>query len=238
MTSTIEGGAGVEVGTPGAGGRRSAGPVGPHHDEVVLGPHGGGVEAGLGQPVQLVGQRGGTVVVGGQRGHRVGRVDGDHDIAEHEAAAGTQDAGDAGEQVRLVGPLQVVDGQRRDDEVEGAGGQRVGRGRRTVARRRTRPDAAAPRRASPRSCRPRRRPRRGEPPARPPASPPSRSRGRAPTTPSARPWLGDGAAADARRRAPPRASDRDRWPGHETFMAKIAIMLRVRAEPTTQPVST
>ena len=97
---------------------------------------------GVGQPAQLVGQRGGPVVAGGHRGHGVGRVDGDHHVAEHEAPAGAQDAGDAGEEVRLVRPLQVVDGQRRDDEVEGAAGQRVGQVGHPELDARRRPGAA------------------------------------------------------------------------------------------------
>ena len=65
-------------------------------------------------------------MVGDEGGHRIGLVDGDHDVPEDEASTGTQDAGDAGKEVSLVRTLQVVDGQGRDDDVERAGGQRVG----------------------------------------------------------------------------------------------------------------
>ncbi len=101
-------------------------PVGTHHDQVALGPHCRRLEAGVAQPAQLVGQRRGPVVVGGDRGERVRRVEGDHHVAEHEATAGAQRAGDAGEEVRLVRTLEMVDGQGRHGEVEGAAGQRVG----------------------------------------------------------------------------------------------------------------
>src|SRR6202035_4600028 len=37
---------------------RSVAPIGPHDDEIVLGPQRGGLEAGLFEPVQLVGQGG------------------------------------------------------------------------------------------------------------------------------------------------------------------------------------
>ena len=84
------------------------------------------VETGVGEPAQLVGHRRGPVVVAGQRRHGVGRVERDHDVAEDEAPARAQHLGDPAEERGLVGALEVVDGQGGDDEVEGAGGQRVG----------------------------------------------------------------------------------------------------------------
>ncbi len=43
---------------------------------------------------------------------------GQDDIAEHEQAASGQRAGDAPEEVALSGRAEVVDGERRDDDVE------------------------------------------------------------------------------------------------------------------------
>ena len=90
-----------------------------------LGPDRPGFEAGVGEPTELVGHGGGPFVVGGHRGHGIGRVDRDDHVAQDEAPPGPEHARDAGEQVRLLRPLQVVDGQGRDDEVERAARQRV-----------------------------------------------------------------------------------------------------------------
>jgi hypothetical protein len=57
-------------------------------------------------------------VAGGERRQRVDGILGDDQVAEHEAAPRPQRAGDAREQRRLLGAVEVVDGQRRHHEVE------------------------------------------------------------------------------------------------------------------------
>ncbi len=60
-----------------------------------------------------------------ERGHDVGRVLGHDDVGHREAPAGRQHGGDAREEVGLGRPVEVVDGERGEDEVERALGQRV-----------------------------------------------------------------------------------------------------------------
>ena len=88
-------------------------------------------------------------MAGTDRRHRVGRIGRDHQVSEDETATGPQDTGNTGEQVRLVRPLQVVEGQGRDDEVERAGRQQVAQvGHPQLERGPGQPLAAAPSMAS------------------------------------------------------------------------------------------
>jgi hypothetical protein len=50
----------------------------------------------------------------------VGRIVGYHHVAEHEPSGRPEPVGDAGEEVRLTCTVEVVHGERRHDEVEGA----------------------------------------------------------------------------------------------------------------------
>ena len=129
---------------------------------------------------------GGPVVAVGDRGHRVGRVERDDQVAEHEAAAGAQRRRRSG---RTGRPCPAPPGGgRRGPRRRGRRGRRAaGRSGRRPAGRAGRParrSRAAPSMASllstPTAAAP------GGAPARRPASPPSRSRDRAATPPPAR----------------------------------------------------
>ena len=77
------------------------------------------------EPRELVGHRIGEVEAGCAFDDRVLRPLRDDDVGEDEAAAGRQRRGHAPEQIGLSGPVQMVHGERGDDEVERALGQRV-----------------------------------------------------------------------------------------------------------------
>ena len=84
-----------------------------------------GVESCLAQPPELIGRGIGPVEVRRQRRDGVfGALRHDH-VAEHEAPARTKDAAHAVEEAALLAGVQVVNRQRREDEVEGAARQRL-----------------------------------------------------------------------------------------------------------------
>ena len=80
---------------------------------------------GGGEPTKLLGDRARHVVHTVDGRHDVGGILGDHHVAEHEAPAGPEPLGDAGEQVRFAGLVEMVHGERGHDQVEAPGGQLV-----------------------------------------------------------------------------------------------------------------
>src|SRR6478735_285936 len=73
----------------------ASGPGGDEHREVALAPRDARVEPRGPQPPELLGGRARLVVDAVDRGHDVGRILGNDDVAEHEPPARREDRGDA-----------------------------------------------------------------------------------------------------------------------------------------------
>ena len=99
-------------------------PVGHQHGQVARLPAQARAQAGVAQPAEQVGHGLGQVEALVERGDDVGRILGEDDVGEHEAPAGRERGGDARDEVGLVGALEVVNRERREDQVEGTLGQR------------------------------------------------------------------------------------------------------------------
>ena len=118
-------------GARGGGGRPRRRPGGPprrlagDHGEVAVRPRDRGLEARRGEPGHEVGDRVRVVDRGVERRGRRDRRRRDHDVGHDEAPAGRQHRRDAPEELRLARAVEVVDGEGRDHELEGPGGQRV-----------------------------------------------------------------------------------------------------------------
>jgi SAM-dependent methyltransferase len=98
--------------------RELGGPFGGEDGEVAVPPDDARREARGIQPGELILRPVGQVEPRRQRRNGVARSIGDDDVPEDEAAAGPQRSGDAAEQVDLAGAVEVVDRERRHDEVE------------------------------------------------------------------------------------------------------------------------
>jgi hypothetical protein len=94
--------------------------VGSDDDEVFVLPADCRLEPCLLEPAELVGQRARLVVGRPDRRDRVLRILRDNDVGQYEAPARTQLGVDATEQVRFRGVVEVMNGQRGDDEVDPA----------------------------------------------------------------------------------------------------------------------
>ncbi len=82
---------------------------------------------------ELVGRRGGPVVVPARWGHDVARILWDHHVTQDKTTTRPQNARDACEERRLARAVEMVHGQGGDDEVEGSRRQRLAEVRHTKA---------------------------------------------------------------------------------------------------------
>jgi hypothetical protein len=88
------------------------------HRKVGLDPGDVGPKACLAQPTQLLRSRARFVVFPIDGCHSVGRIVGDNDVPDNDASARHDDVRDATEQISLARPVEVMDGQHRDHQVE------------------------------------------------------------------------------------------------------------------------
>src|SRR5260221_3966032 len=99
--------------------------VGGDYDEVLLVPAYCWLDPGFLEPAQLIGDRARLVVRRADRRDDVVRIVGDDDVGEDEAPARAQPAAHPAEQIRFPGRVQVMDRERRDDQIVGPLGKRV-----------------------------------------------------------------------------------------------------------------
>src|SRR3954452_23855994 len=95
------------------------------HGAVLPRPHDLRVEAGVAEPRDLVIRAVGQVVAVLDRRHDVLRIRGHHDVREDEQAGRVESGEDATEEVALARRVEMVDGECREDEVEGALRKRI-----------------------------------------------------------------------------------------------------------------
>jgi hypothetical protein len=88
------------------------------HRKVGLDPCDAGLKACLAQPTQLLRSRARFVVFLIDGCHSVVRIFGDDNITDDDASAGHNDARDATKQISLARPIEVVDRQRGDHQIE------------------------------------------------------------------------------------------------------------------------
>jgi hypothetical protein len=83
--------------------------------KIALCPSSLSVKASCGEPPQLIGDGAGCVVVRVKWGHDGGGV---YEIAEDDPSAWREAVSDPPEELGLSSVVEVVDGERRDDDVE------------------------------------------------------------------------------------------------------------------------
>jgi len=88
------------------------------HRKVGLDPGDAGPKTCLAQPTQLLASRARFVVFLIDGYHSVGRIFGDDDVTDNDASAGHNDARDAAEQISLARPIEVVNRECRDHQIE------------------------------------------------------------------------------------------------------------------------
>ncbi len=93
--------------------------------EVLVRPQWFGFESDFRKPLELIVKAVGEVDDPVDFDLRVLWIVWDDDVAEHERAAWLQHVVHAPEEIALAGPVEMVDGERRDDEVERSRRQRV-----------------------------------------------------------------------------------------------------------------